>query len=106
MHTKENKTKINKMKQTKTHTKPDKKTCKSMLDPANSVTVEKGSTMRQKFNSSNTNPRGRIKKKIIKMLGMNSTGNCSPHKSTDVLASVFEYMSGNQSETRLRRESI
>lgn len=51
------------MKQTKTHTKPDKKTCKSMLDPANSVTVEKGSTMRQKFNSSNTSPRGRIKKK-------------------------------------------
>lgn len=42
-----------------------------MLGPASYITVENGSKMKQKLNISNTNPRGKIKKK---MLGMNSTG--------------------------------
>lgn len=42
-----------------------------MVDPASYITVENGSKMNQKLNISNTNARGKSKKK---MLGMNSTG--------------------------------
>lgn len=34
-----------------------------MLGPASYITVENGSKMKQKLNISNTNPRGKIKKK-------------------------------------------
>lgn len=42
-----------------------------MLGPTSYITAENGSKMKQKLNISNTNPRGKIKKK---MLGMNRTG--------------------------------